>query len=150
MSFNHSPDRGETQEEEEEEVVRVCAMCVKEPALPDPKDDSETIDDILAKETRRIRLRELRAMERKLTKKNDSKQQGEESEEGADDDNGLESENEKDENSVESDNDNDEDNDDPLLRAVGGADQLLTGEAYRKKKLLMQEQEESKTEYQSE
>jgi hypothetical protein len=130
---------------------RVCAICVREPALEDDGDgNTETLDDILAREGRhRIRLREQKALERKLEREQGTKaakqatankearraaaaQQQEESdgvlvlgEDNVDD----QSFSEKEAQSTAKDDNDDED--DPFLKAVGGADKLLTGEAYQ-------------------
>jgi hypothetical protein len=109
-------------------VLRACAMCVKELALPDPEEEE---DDDLVESTGRIRLREQRTIERKLLAKeaaaiDKTTTTIPEEEEPL-------PENTADQASPNDDNDNDED--DPFLKAVGGADKLLTGEAYQQKLL---------------
>ena len=124
-----------------ESIHRVCAMCAKEAALPDEDQPCETVDEILAKESRRVSLRERKSMERKLEKDNiDQKKiakaerrrlrnEGDENWEadngggnGSFHDFGLDDGIAEDELEVE---------DDPFLKAVGGADKLLIGDAYR-------------------
>ena len=106
-------------------VVRACAICVKEIALPDPEGEGgEDIMDSMG----RMRLRERRTLERQLaaaTKedKNDDDETDGEKKDG---------ESQEEEEDLNSDGDDDE-MDDPFLKAVGGADQLLVGEEYQKK-----------------
>jgi hypothetical protein len=120
---------------------------VKEVALPDPdEDDNDDLNDAMG----RIRLRERKAMERKLAKEttkpkssgNSTTDENNDSEQhDNDDDDGHESVGSY--SSVpkigESYDDN-FDEDDPFLKAIGGVDQLLTGDAYRQKLLQQQQQ----------
>ncbi|KAL3922505.1 MAG: hypothetical protein SGILL_002170 [Bacillariaceae sp.] len=116
--------------------IRACAVCVKEIALPDPEDDGDEND--LAEGVGRIRLRERRAMERKLAKEAEKSR----SRKGDDDDeNGDVDEESSIPHSVHSGDEGDGfDAEDPFLKAVGGTDQLLTGEAYQQKLLRQQQQ----------
>jgi hypothetical protein len=118
---------------------RVCAMCVKEAALPDEDEGSDTIDDLLARENRRLKLRERISLERKLLREEEEAKQAakearrRESDAQADD----EEQNHADAvplDDVLSDDDVQDvrDEEDPFLQAVGGESKLLTGEAYQK------------------
>ena len=147
--------------EEERTVVRACAVCVKVIALPDPEeeeDDREYIDAMS-----RLKLRERRALERQMWKE----EEPEEDEDNGDDNNknggGEESENNDtgegpqqqpratqeevpEEGNVVSDDsegqpDYGDDEDDPFLKAIGGADKLLTGKAYQRELLEQQRQQ---------
>ena len=164
---------GETTEDEMEQTVRpskgivptanfpkrACAMCVKEPALPDPEDERE---DDLADGVGRIRLRERKAMERQLAKEaKEAKAKRRAAsntndhvadEQDQDDDNSNRGNDSED--ISENDDDDEEDDDqcnDPFLLAVGGADKLLTGQAYQQKLLekLQQQQQQQQIEEES-
>ena len=109
-------------------------MCTKEPALPDEDDhdDSHAVDA----GGRRLQLRERKALERAKLRASSKNQHA-----GAKevDDNEEVVANESDtcvNNSVQ-----DEEEEDPFLKAVGGADKLVTGEAYQK---LFLEKEETR------
>ena len=104
--------------------LRACAICVKEIALPEPEEDEEDVISSLG----RIRLRDRRAIERHLAKEGTK----------SSNDTTVDSDEEEDakESRVFGDaNESDNEEDDPFLRAVGGSDKLLTGEAYQKKLL---------------
>jgi len=122
--------------------LRVCAVCVKELALPDPDDDDE--DNILDR-LGRIKLRERKTIERQLEReareaRKKPKSGGEDNNDDDDDDDDDEKQlNRLDEDS-EDDEFSDDDDDDPFLRAVGGADKLLTGKAYQEKLLAQMTQ----------
>jgi hypothetical protein len=124
--------------------LRACAVCVKEVALPDSEEEGD--DNDLAAGVGRIRLRELKTMERKSAK------DAEKSRKGDEDDNGDEDEEEnrhrdEDESSIPDGIDDDDDGfdeDDPFLKAIGGAEKFLTGEAYQQK-LLRQHQQQQTT-----
>jgi hypothetical protein len=104
-------------------------MCTKEPALPDEDDgESAGIEDLVG--NRKLKLRERRALERKLAKE----------QEDAASKNQENTRNENDDMEQQSDNDGVSNNDvnhdssdieDDLIKAVGGEDKLLTGEAYQ-------------------
>jgi hypothetical protein len=131
---------------------RACAMCVKEPALPDEPNEAETVDDLLARENRRVKLRERKTLERKLARQQqeakEAAKQARRAERGEEEDEGSEAQakrpgNEADkhdlsDSDVQSEDDDDDEEKDPFLVAVGGADQLLTGEAYQKMLLAKQ------------
>lgn len=130
--------------------LRACAVCVKELALPDPQEDEE--ENELADHVGRIRLRERKAIERKLEQearqarnaKRLARQKDHEGE-NADDDDDQKSNDEdpaaSDVDSVQFSDDEDEE-DDPFLKAVGGADKLLTGQAYQAKLLEQMQRNE--------
>lgn len=130
---------------------RVCAMCVKEAALPDEDEGPDTIDDLLARDSRRLKLRERISLERKVLREQEEAKQAakdarrREREAQADD----EMQNHVDcvplDDVLSDDEDNDVedacDEEDPFLHAVGGESKLLTGEAYQKM-LLERERKE--------
>jgi hypothetical protein len=101
---------------------RVCAICVKEPALPDEEED-ETAVRLPMKLRERKRLERLAAPKttttHKPTETTTTVQEAFEDLQVEEEDSG----------------DDEEDDEDPLLAAVGGAAQLLTGEAYQAKLL---------------
>lgn len=142
---------------------RVCEICVKEYAMTTNDDDGADgdLDEMLASQAERLKLRERRALQRKMERmqeeKRTTKKKGtaaESFEENADENDGDSSGNHDDEIGGERHEDmlgehedakkesssdenivNIEDIDeeaDPFLKAVGGADKLLTGEAYQK------------------
>jgi hypothetical protein len=154
---------------ETQEILRVCAVCVKEVALPDPVEEGDDTDYIDAMS--RLKLREKRALERKIAKQEEeaaaaaaNKKIKNPSESCDDNDSKIEDGvqqpphqqqtelstlNENDEelveegnNNFEDDDDSDDDYDDPFLKAIGGS--ILTGEAYQKK-LLEQHQQEKQS-----
>jgi hypothetical protein len=124
---------------EDEEHVRVCAICVKEAALPDANEAG--LDDNITAATRRLKLRERKTLERQQERALNPKRKDEREcadEEGSNEiveDDGLET----DEDGL-SGSDAD---DDPFLKAVGGADKLLTGDAYRNMLLQKAEQHQN-------
>jgi hypothetical protein len=131
---------------------RVCAMCVKEPALRDGDDDDPSKRPE-SDETRRLRLRERKTIERQKERQEQlAKQAAKEARRRARmlEEGGLHSTNNESSNNHNStnnegnmdDEDGDDDNqslsdddDDPFLKAIGGADNLLIGEAYQQKLL---------------
>lgn len=134
--------------------LRACAVCVKELALPDPEEDEEEKD--LADQLGRIRLRERKAIERKLEQearearkaRRLARQKDEEGDDDDDDHHDQKSNEDPAASDVDSDqlSDDEDDDDDPFLKAVGGADKLLTGEAYQAKLLeQMQRSDQSET-----
>lgn len=115
---------------------RVCAMCAKEPSLAGPDDYDD--EDLAGYGQTRLRLRErktlLRQHERETTprKVNKVSLRDIEAENASDGSQNSDSESEEmGENAISGD-------EDPFLKAVGGADKLLTGEAYQQM-LLQQE-----------
>jgi hypothetical protein len=126
---------------------RVCAICVKQPALPDEVDDEPTIHHntvINPDGTRRpLKLRELKSIQRqqemaqakkKRVKSKVGDNDDNEQEEGDDDGHDHGDDNEETQEVHQDDDDQSAssiDEDDPFLRAVGGANNLLTGEAYQ-------------------
>lgn len=124
---------------------RACAMCVKEIALPDEEDENEDDSEIIASLSR-MKLRERKTLERQLIKeeKANSKSSSNSDDPSENREGHSQEDRDNDLGRIEEDDlergDNDEEDDDPFLKAVGGADQLLTGEAYQRKLLLQQEQ----------
>jgi hypothetical protein len=169
VSFETTKTAKSTSITEKEEILRVCAVCVKEVALPDPVEEGDDADYIDAMS--KLKLREKRALERKIVKqeeeaaaaaknnknKNPSKSAGDDNDSKIED--GVQQQeqqhhhqqaelstlNENDEELVEEgknfeDDDNSDDGyDDPFLKAIGGS--ILTGEAYQKKLLENHQQE---------
>ena len=157
---NEDNDEHDLESEEEEEgriYLRVCAMCVKEPALP--ASDDEADDDTLAMPLPKLSLRQRRTLERleereyygaTATSRAPGRSNNHPPPTGSDDE---EEEEEEDENELthsqagdlsnhkqydspeEHANEDEEDEKDPFLIAVGGAENLLTGEAYQRKRL---------------
>jgi len=145
--------RKESQDPNDEQIIRACAACVKVIALADPEDEEDDRDHIDAMS--RLKLRQRRVLERKI-----AKEQLEETKDHDDNenDNGnqddeevhqpqgtldvLVEEDPVDNNDVHPDYGDDED--DPFLKAIGGADKLLTGEAYQRKVLQQQKEENTK------
>ena len=140
---------------------RVCEICVKDYALGSLEDDEEG-DELAQLEAAlegKLKLREKRAIERKIErlveerrrnrrKAKQQEQEEEDNDESGEEDGSNAAENEKNDDDVEEKvgmqkdtkadaNDDDsgdevEEEDDPFLKAIGGADKLLTGEAYQK------------------
>jgi Uncharacterized conserved protein (DUF2039) len=118
---------------------RVCAMCAKEPALPADDDDEDGKDFIPTDKP--LRLRQLKSLERqklKLSKKKSSRSrrnEPQENDECEDDEDDADSAEAHEENglcsNVDNESDDGDDAQDPFLLAVGGADKLLVGDAYR-------------------
>jgi hypothetical protein len=105
---------------------RVCAVCVKEPALPDKEDDEP---EEAARLNRPLKLRERKRLERLAEPKTTTRRRPPLPTETTTVEEALE------DLLVEEEEDSDDEQEDPLLAAVGGADQLLTGEAYQAKLL---------------
>jgi hypothetical protein len=120
---------------------RVCAICVKEPvrttqAIID-RGEAEEIEEKLAA-GHDMKLRERRALERKLEKLRKEEKERKKLERQQLDAPSQEIDADESENShhhsdmdVDDSEENKSDNEDELLKAVGGKDKLLTGEAYR-------------------
>jgi hypothetical protein len=129
------------EEEEKEEaglqlqppkVIRVCAACVKEIALRDPED--EDVGGLL-ESMGKMTLRERKTLERQLAKK---PKKSTKTDNATDEDGENEEELKAD---LDDDGEESEEEDDPFLKAVGGADKLLTGEAYQQKLLAQEKQQ---------
>lgn len=130
---------------------RACAMCVKDYALPDSDDEDE--GDYLANAAqggKRLTLRQVKTIERQKenAKKKRSAKNNDDQEEDEDSDSNNDNENRHENNNDDSDDDDmdmeagdDSDEEDPFLKAVGGADKLLTGESYQQA-LLQKEKEQ--------
>mmetsp|Transcript_15525 Transcript_15525/g.18928 ORF Transcript_15525/g.18928 Transcript_15525/m.18928 type:complete len:287 (+) Transcript_15525:79-939(+) len=135
---------------------KVCAICVKEPAKVDQSEKGEMEDEIQKKialqETklcRPLKLREQKAIERKVEREYEKRKQEAKEErrrvrgaEAAFEENINQEEEtnnctEK-ETEIENKNMPEEEDDDPFLKAIGGKEKLLTGEAYQK--MLMEKQ----------
>jgi hypothetical protein len=122
--------------------LRVCAVCVKEIALPD--EDEQEEKDGLAANVGTIRLRELKTLERKAANQKSSK--------GTNLQNPLDNgDDECNSNLSDKDNinghascwmDDTDDDDDPFLNAIGGGNQPLTGKAYQQELLRRQKQQQ--------
>jgi hypothetical protein len=147
--------------------IKVCAMCTHEPALSKydnmPPEASELVSQIqeledvldsgVAEDSHKLTLREVKAIERQLEKlrleiKNFGKKKGDDGDEEEDDEEEHEGDNSNDEEEEsdedESDNDVDEeDEEDPFLKAVGGKEKLLVGDAYQQ--MLLAKAEAQKT-----
>ena len=144
----HQQQQNEGEEVDPEDMpeFRACAVCVAEVALPDPEVDDE--EDIL-NSLGRLKLRERRAIERQLAKEAQgeiNRESSDAEEEELHGDDGPEKQIPPRDTSVEKDgesvhNDVQDEEDDPFLKAVGGAGNLLTGEAYQQK--LLQQQQSS-------
>jgi hypothetical protein len=121
----------EKQQEEQQPPpkLRACAMCVKEIALPDPDGEQENND--LIESMGRIRLRERRSLERQIAKDANKSATSSDSPEH------NEEEDQESQGSADGEA-NDDYEEDPFLKAVGGADKLLSGEAYQQKLLEQQ------------
>jgi hypothetical protein len=121
---------------------RACAVCVKELALPDPdeKDDENVLDRLGS-----IKLRERKAIERQLEREaREAREARKKSKAGDDeDDSDHDRLDDVDEDSTGDLNGDSDEEDDPFLKAVGGADKLLTGKAYQEKLLAQQAREAS-------
>ena len=131
--------------------IRACAVCVKEIALPDPEEEEDDRDAIYAKS--RLNLRQRKALERKIAKEQQALEENAKGrlEEDTEEEDGDEHSPQGSldplaEEDALGDNNNypdyGDDEDDPFLKAIGGADKLLTGEAYQMK--LLQQQQEKK------
>lgn len=135
---------------------KVCAICCKEQALPDDNNTSEMDQEIEDQKRkmeqklgRPLKLREQKAIERKVERavererqraKEERRRLREESAVNNLDDQSLVSKSSQDDHSQESLSDasfedaihSEDDEDDPFLKAIGGKEMLLTGEAYQK------------------
>ncbi len=149
-------DEANQQQEEsnENKRPRVCAVCVKEPVMihsdnkdsstSTPKDDVEQLEEELVSGTKMLKLRERKALERKVEKLRREEKERKRIERklaaGIIDKEGDDSEEEND--SIYTEEENDETQDD-LLEAVGGKDKLLIGEAYQQ--MLLQKENSQTT-----
>lgn len=132
-------------------VDRVCAMCVKEVALKEKGAGGANVTDLMNR-VGPMSLRDKRSLERQLVKELAGGDAGEEEEE---DSNDHEDEEKGDTENKQADTtdhlEEDEDvtpdqiedprGDDPFLKAVGGAEKLLTGEAYQE--MILSKQQEA-------
>lgn len=112
--------------------TRVCAMCVKEPALPD--ETSNANDPLDQAGQGRLKLRQLKTLERQKEKARQRQPRNRNgSNEGSndDDDSGSSRGSRLDAGSM----DPDTMEDDPFLRAIGGIEQMVVGDAYQQRRL---------------
>ncbi|GKY98781.1 hypothetical protein MPSEU_000834300 [Mayamaea pseudoterrestris] len=107
--------------------TRVCAICVKEPALRDHDDEN---DEDAGVNLKRLKLRELKTLERKQERANQKPRRKKQASENDDEVEGCDDEEEEDQ--FDTDEDGSDDEEDPFLLAVGGADKLAVGDAYQK------------------
>jgi hypothetical protein len=108
---------------------RVCAVCVKEPALPDAaSDEDDTIDG--ATLSRPLKLRELKSLQRREEKKT-KKHKSNSNNNNDDSDSDMEG------NDLLDPDDHDEEDD--FVQAIGGVEHLVVGDAYQQR-LLASEQ----------
>lgn len=110
---------------------RVCAMCVKEPAIRSQEDQEDDNSEPLG---RKLRLREIKTLERQEERAMAAKRKKKKS----DDSDGSD----EDHLDLGSSDEDMSDTEDPFLQAVGGADKLLTGDAYQN--MLLQREEAKK------
>mmetsp|Transcript_9624 Transcript_9624/g.19993 ORF Transcript_9624/g.19993 Transcript_9624/m.19993 type:complete len:300 (-) Transcript_9624:1426-2325(-) len=144
-----TPDAEQDEDEEPGDFYRICAVCVKEPALP-ASDDEDEEDDGVSRPLQKLSLRQRRTLERQQLQQQKSKTKSSKTAANATEENPAESNHENehtddnegsDEELFDPDEEDDED-EDPFLKAVGGADKLLTGEAYQQK-ILMEQQKQA-------
>ena len=155
----------DTDEQQTPKCVKVCAICCKEEALPDENVASELdqeIEDQKAKMEQKLgrplKLREQKAIERKVERAIEKEKQRAKEErrrlrdeamkKGKDDDtrnrnnNHHEDKFPSDEAKTNFAESNYEEEEDEFLKAIGGQSKLLTGEAYQQ--MLLQKHEEMK------
>ena len=125
-------------QQENPDCKRVCCMCTKEPALPDDDEGPEEVAALEAKLQGKLSLRQRKTIERQL-ERSTKRKSNEDGEEEEDDEEKPASEDELPEL------EEDDEAEDPFLQAIGGADQLVTGEAYQQR-LLEKLQSAEKTE----
>jgi predicted CXXCH cytochrome family protein len=119
-------------EGKEHAKLQACAICVKEIALSNPEGDE---DDGPSELMGKISLRERKTIERQLMR--------EDKKSNPDTSNGDEDKDRSPKKLDDADDPLSDDEEDPFLKAIGGADQLLTGEAYQKKLLQKQQLQQS-------
>jgi hypothetical protein len=125
---------------EKPRFLRACAICVKEVTTPDPEDYDD--DEELVLPDGRIRLRERKALERKIMQEGPKKSTFDASATNDESDGVSEGSEEQPTKPFSYIEEGSDDEEDPFLKAVGGADKLVTGEAYHKKLLAQQEQQQ--------
>mmetsp|Transcript_888 Transcript_888/g.1409 ORF Transcript_888/g.1409 Transcript_888/m.1409 type:complete len:301 (-) Transcript_888:747-1649(-) len=127
-------------------INRVCAMCAKDTAMK--HEDDEDMNELVA-DTSRMKLRERRGVERRLAReKEEAKQKAKEERRAAREDDAIAKKSNEPENHAGDSRDDHQkgkqtesniedipegvdEEEDPFLKAVGGSDKLLTGEAYQ-------------------
>lgn len=151
----HVENKG-CEEQSRPDGFKVCAVCCKEKALPDDNDTSEMDQEIEVQKRkmeeklgRPLKLREQKAIERKVEKtierekqraKEERRRLREEAAANNNDGQSRVSKYSQDDESVENLSDasfedeihSEDDEDDPFLKAIGGKEMLLTGEAYQR------------------
>lgn len=138
---NNEGEQGSEADDEDTEprvCLRICAMCVSEAALPASDDEADEVNE---GPVQRLTLRQRKTLERQqlrqFSKKKKTRNPSDASE---DDDESVQAdESPSKRDGTVADSLDDDDEDDPFLKAVGGADKLLTGEAYQKRRLLEQQ-----------
>lgn len=158
---NDEEETTTTNKVERKHKIKVCAMCTHEPALSKydnmPPEASELVsqiqelEDILdsgvAEDGHKLTLREIKALERQVEKlrveikefgkkKNTDEEEEDDQEDGSDND----EESADDDGSVDEVEEQMED--DPFLKAVGGKEKLLVGDAYQQMLLAKAEAQE--------
>jgi hypothetical protein len=123
--------------------TRVCAICVKEPALRDH--DDEQGEDAATTNGKRLKLRELKTLERQAERTSQKPRRKRLTTTNDGTDNGDASDSDGDETNSDSDAADSDDEEDPFLLAVGGADKLAVGEAYQQLVLERQKQQADTT-----
>lgn len=143
---NRNKEQQDEVESEDDEIdlpkFRACAVCVKELALPDDEDGDDEENE-LALAAGRMKLRDLKTLERQI-----EREEAEAAEADSEEAEHEDAEPDKDGDEVDKGEEDDEqegrviddDEDDPFLQAIGGADKLLTGDAYRARLLAEQQQ----------
>lgn len=107
---------------------RACAMCVKDFDLAHPDNDGEDEQSVLLRE--RMPLRQRKTLERQMLKSGSTSLKEDVVEDPIEEE-GSENGGENTDASNELGTEKTEEDSDPFLKAVGGADKLVTGEAYQ-------------------
>ncbi len=110
-------------------------MCVKEPAIRSLADQEEDPPESTG---RKLKLREIKTLERQEERALAGKRKKKKKDDGDDDDD------DEDDDDLDDSDEDMSDTEDPFLQAVGGADKLLTGDAYQNM-LLQREQRSMQT-----
>lgn len=143
---NNEGEQGSEADDEDTEprvCLRICAMCVSEAALPASDDEADEVNEgpvqrLTLRQRKTLERQQLRQFSKKKKTRNPS--DANEDEESEDDDESVQAdESPSKRDGTVADSLDDDDEDDPFLKAVGGADKLLTGEAYQKRRLLEQQ-----------
>ena len=146
--FNSKSNTEDTDADSDDQGIiyhRICCVCAKEPSLFDP-DTADKNNDKEEPSNRRIRLRERKALERQREREanNETKEKAAASREEPQvnydeaEEEYSQGDGDDDRASSLSESESLQDCDDPFLKAIGGADKLLVGEAYQQKLLSQQ------------